>query len=99
MIAARLGLHLIDDNFVIEVIVISAGECSCRKSAHGMMHCKLYQWETGKARDSMDEVYRYYNVMHIRRLKDNVAEKMGIGKAARDLWEEEGSDEIDVELG
>lgn len=99
VIAARLGHHLIGDPFVIEVIVISAGECSCKTSAYGMMHCELYQWETGKARDSLDEVYRYYNVMHIRRRKDNVAERMGIGRAARDLWDEEGSEEIDIELG
>jgi hypothetical protein len=97
-IAARLGLQIDDNHPVIEVIVISAGECYC-KDSRGTMYSELYQWETNRARDSPDEVYRYYNVMFIRRREDNVAERMGIGRAARDLWDEEGEEEIGVELG
>jgi hypothetical protein len=97
-IAARLSLHIDDNDSVIEVIVISAGECSC-KDSRGTMCSELYQWETDRARDSPDEVYCYYNVMFIRQREDNVAERMGIGRAARDLWDEEGDEEIGVELG
>jgi hypothetical protein len=44
-------------------------------------------------------VHRYYNVMCIRRRKDNVAERMGIGRVVRDLWDNEEDEEIDIELG
>ncbi|KAN0092491.1 HET domain containing protein [Hyaloscypha variabilis] len=98
-IAARLGFQIDDNHSVIEVIVISAGECSCNEESGGTMYFELYQWETDRGKDSLDEVYCYYNVMFIRRRKDNVAERMGIGRAARDLWDEEGDEEIGVELG
>lgn len=97
-IAARLGLQIDDNHSVIEVIVISAGECSCKDSG-ATIYFELYLWEMDRARDSPDEVYRYYNVMFILRREDNVAERMGIGRAARDLWDEEGDEEIGVALG
>jgi hypothetical protein len=98
-IAARLGLDIEDKHSVIEVIVLSAGECSCKDDSEGMMYFELYKWEIDRAKECPGEVYVYYNVMFVRRREDNVAVRMGIGRVARDLWDEEGGEEIGIELG
>jgi hypothetical protein len=99
ILAARLGLDIDDKHSMIEVIVLSAGECSCKDDSKGMMYFELYKWEIERAKECPGEVYAYYNVMFVRRREDNVAVRMGIGRVVRDLWDEEGGEEIGIELG
>jgi len=98
-IAVRLGLDAEDEHSVIEVIVLSAGECCCKDNAKGMMYFELYTWESDWAKDKRGGVYFYYNVMFVRRRGDGVAIRMGIGRVARELWDEGDGEEIEIELG
>ena len=93
----RLGLHSYVYKLAVELIVLSAGERSYKDGSVFLAYLELYGWYNESAKSN--EVYRYYNVMYIRRRKDNVAERMGIGRVVRDLWDEGGDEEIDIELG
>jgi hypothetical protein len=48
-ILSRLNLQNDDSHFVIELIVLSAGECSCKKDYYGKKDFELYEWEIESA--------------------------------------------------
>jgi hypothetical protein len=97
-IVARLGIEDETNRPVVEIIVISASECACLDKPYGTMYFELFQWEQERGKSCPGGVYRYYNVLFIYRREDNVAERLGLGRVARDLWDQ-GDEMIDIELG
>jgi hypothetical protein len=86
------------DHPVMEIIVSSACECACLEKPYGMMYFELFQWGQERGKSCPGGLYRYYDVLLICQNTDNVAERLGFGRVARDLWDQ-GDELIDIELG
>ncbi|CZR52493.1 uncharacterized protein PAC_02370 [Phialocephala subalpina] len=87
-----------DGNFLGEFIAISAGEfLAVPGNSVGIPWASFHKWEMTKRSDD-GNIYRFYNVMLIER-RNNIAERRGLGRVEKSLWEQMALEELEITLG
>lgn len=86
------------DGVLGEFIALSAGDfISVPGRNVGIPLTFLHEWEMNK-RLVHDNMYRFYNVMLIER-RNGIAERRGLGRVEKSLWESMDLEEMEITLG